>query len=178
MTRTAICLTLVAAAAAAAGCASPALVAGQRRTLQAMVQYRGEMAAYHGRMQAHLLAEKEAQLDAALAESLSRAADAEGNVPLGAALEKVRKRQDLEGTFRANLALLHEQFQARQAAFGRAIDLAAETLDLAEAYGRLPALVRSLAVREIEAEQLTKEYDYTRSDDHAGSRDEPETGGR
>lgn len=160
MTRRAINLAFLAAViAAAAGCASPALVQGQQRTLAAMVQYQGEMAAYHQKMQAHLLAEKQAQLDAALAASLAQSADAAGNVPLDAAMEKVRKRQALETTFRENLARLDSQFAARQTAFGRAIDLAGRTLDLMESYGRIPALVRSLAVREIEAQELTSNYD-------------------
>ena len=165
------------AMAMAAGCASPALVASQRRTLEAMQQYRDETAAYHSKMQAHLLAGKQAELDAALAESMARAADADGRLAVDEALDKVRKRQALEATFRDNLARLDGQFGARQAAFARAIDLASGTLDLAESYGRVPALLRSLAVREIEAEELTQEYDQTRSDDHAGSRDQSEAGG-
>jgi hypothetical protein len=92
-------------------------------------------------------------------------------------MEKVRKRAALEDEVRANLAHLDVEFGQRQAAFGRAIELGEEALDLVAEYGRLAALVRGLFVREPEAEQALGEYAAQRSESDAGSRSEVETGG-
>ena len=176
MNRSAI-LMAAAALVLAAGCLSPACLQSQQRQLEAMVQYRGQMAAYHEKVGTHLAEEKRRELDAALAASLAQAADADGRVTLEAAMEKVRKRQDLEDQFRANLARLDGQFAARQAAFDRAIDLAGETLGVLESYGRLETLLRDLIGRETEVQALLGQYQSERND-HAGSPDEPEAGGR
>jgi len=159
------------------GCVPQALERCQRLQLAAMRQYRDEMAAYHVKASAQLLAEKRSRLDAAVEASLSQAADGEGRVPLATVMEKVRKRAALEDEVRASLAHLDGQFRQRQAAFGRAIELGEEALDLVAEYGRLAALVRGLFVREPEAEQMLGEYAAQRSESDAGSRSEVETGG-
>lgn len=176
-----ITLVLLAAVvlALAAGCGAPAAVQkSQELQLAAMVQYRDEMAAYHEKVKTQLAAEKHGQLDAALAASLAQAADADGRVPVAAALEKTAKRLALEEEFRTKLARLDGEFDQRQAAIGRAIDLARDTAALIAEYGRLAALVRSLFVRETEADALVNTYQIERSTSHAGSTDEPEAGGR
>jgi len=160
-----------------AGCAPQALEQCQRFQLAAMRQYRDEMAAYHEKVSIHLAAEKRAQLDAALGASLAQAADDQDRVPLAAVIEKVQKRAALEDEFRANLARLDGEFAERQAVMDRAITLAEETLDLVSAYARLSVLVRSLFVREPEAEQLLRDYHVQRSQDNAGSGSESEAGG-
>jgi hypothetical protein len=170
-------LLAAAALSAAAGCAPQVLQRSQQIQLEAMRQYRDEMAAYHAKAGAQLLAEKRSRLDEAIEASLSQAADAEGRVALAAVMERVRKRAALEDEVRANLARLDDEFQARQAAFGRAIQLGEETLDLVAEYGRLAALLRSLFVREPEAERAITEYAAQRSGSDAGSRSEVETGG-
>jgi len=174
---TAVCAAASAMLAilAAAGCGAPAaLEQSQRLQLAAMAQYRDEMAAYHEKVKAQLAVEKRGQLDAALAASLSQSADADGRVGVAAAIEKLAKRLALEDAFRANLARLDGEFAQRQAAIGRAITLAEDTLDVLTEYGRLAALVRSLFVREIEAGEAVDAYDNERSPDHAGSTGEPE----
>ena len=135
------------------------------------------MAAYHGKVKAQLLAEKRARLDTALAQALAQAANEEGCVALETVMAKTEKRAALEDEFRANLARLDAEFADRQAALDRAIELAEDTLDLVSAYSRLAALVRSLFVRENEAEQLLKTYSVERSPNHAGIGSEPEPGG-
>jgi len=169
----------LAAVAALAGCGTPeALQRSQQLQLEAMVQYRGEMAAYHEKVKAQLAADKRAELDAALGASLAQAADAEGRIPLAVTAEKVQKRLALEDEFRANLARLDGEFAQRQAAIGRAIELARDTLDLVADYSRLGALVRSLFVREIETKQKVETYETERSVGNAGSTNEPEASGR
>lgn len=170
-------VALVSAFLSVSGCAPQALEQCQRLQLTAMRQYRDEMAAYHAKASAQLLAEKRARLDVAVEASLSQAADGEGRVALVAVMERVRKRAALEDEVRANLAHLDTEFGQRQAAFGRAIELGEETLDLVAEYGRLAALVRGLFVREPEAEQTLGEYAAQRSESDAGSRSEVETGG-
>ena len=166
------------AAVAVAGCGAPAAVQrSQELQLAAMVQYRDEMAAYHEKVKAQLADEKRRELDGALAASLAQAADAEGRVPLAAATEKVAKRLGLEDEFRRNLARLDGQFAQRQADIGRAIDLARGTLDLLTQYGRLASLVRSLFVRETEAQDVVNTYETERSVSNAGSPGEPEASG-
>ena len=163
------------AAVAVAGCGAPAAVQrSQELQLAAMVQYRDEMAAYHEKVKAQLADEKRRELDGALAASLAQAADAEGRVPLAAATEKVAKRLGLEDEFRRNLARLDGQFAQRQADIGRAIGLARGTLDLLTQYGRLASLVRSLFVRETEAQDVVNTYETERSVSNAGSPGEPE----
>jgi len=159
------------------GCAPQALEQCQRLQLAAMRQYRDEMAAYHAKASAQLLAEKRSRLDEAIEASLSQAADGEGRVALVAVMERVRKRAALEDEVRANLAHLDTEFGQRQAAFGRAIELGEETLDLVAEYGRLAALVKGLFVREPEAEQAIAEYTALRSKSDGRSRSEVETGG-
>ena len=177
--RFSVTVVVLAAVAALAGCGTPeALQRSQRLQLEAMVQYRGEMAAYHEKVKVQLAADKRAELDAALAASLAQAADAEGRVPLAAAAEKVQKRLALEDEFRTNLAHLDAEFAQRQAAIGRAIELARDTIDLVADYSRLGALVRSLFVREIETQQKVETYETERSVSNAGSTSEPEAGGR
>jgi hypothetical protein len=167
------------AGVAAAGCGTPAAIErSQQLQLAAMVQYRDEMAAYHEKVKAQLAADKRHELDLALAASLTQSADAEGRVTAAVAAEKVAKRLALEDEFRANLARLDSQFAERQAAIGRAIDLAHGTLDLLANYGRLGTLVRSLFVREAETQEIVKTYETERSTSNAGSPSEPETGGR
>jgi len=154
LTKLLVPLIGLAALALAAGCAGPAAVErSQRLQLAAMTQYRDEMAAYHAKVKAQLAADKRAELDTALAASLAQSADAEGRVALAAAVEKVQKRLAKEDEFRANLARLDGEFAQRQAAVGRAIDLAERTLALLEDYSRLGTLIRSLFVREVEAQQ-------------------------
>ena len=170
-------VALFSALLSVSGCAPQALEQCQRLQLAAMRQYRDEMAAYHAKASAQLLAEKRARLDVAVEASLSQAADGEGRVPLATVMEKVRKRATLEDEVRANLAHLDAEFGQRQAAFGRAIELGEETLDLVAEYGRLAALVRGLFVREPEAEQAMGEYAAQRSESDGGSGSEIETGG-
>lgn len=170
-------VALFSALLSVSGCAPQALEQCQRLQLAAMRQYRDEMAAYHAKASVQLLAEKQSRLDAALEVSLARAADSEGRVALAAVMERVRKRAALEDEVRANLAHLDAEFGQRQAAFGRAIELGEEALDLVAEYGRLAALVRGLFVREPEAEQALGEYAAQRSESDAGSRNEVETGG-
>jgi hypothetical protein len=169
---------LAAALAATAGCGAPAAVErSQQLQLEAMVQYRDEMAAYHEKAKARLLADNRGELDTALAASLAQAADAEGRVPLAAAVEKVQKRLALEDEFRASLARLDGEFAQRQAAIGRAIELARDTLDLLADYSRLGTLVKSLFVREIEAQGAVTAYETERSQTNAGSPSEPQASG-
>ena len=172
-------LTAAVLAALAAGCGTPpALERSQRLQLAAMVQYRDEMAAYHAKVAAQLAAEKRAQLDTALAASLAQSADADGRVAVAAAIEKAAKRLALEDAFRANLSRLDQEFAQRQAAIGRAIELAEDTLDLVAEYGRLASLLQNLFVREAESRQAVTTYETERSTSDAGSRNEPEASGR
>jgi hypothetical protein len=157
-----------AALALAGGCVSKAGLASQRLQLAAMEQYRDEMDAYHGKVRSHLLSEKRSRLDTALEQSLAQAADESGRVALETALEKARRRRDLEDAFRANLAALDGQFEARQEAFERAVDLAEETLGLMESYDRLRSMTRDLVVREPEIEALLEAYETERSERDAG----------
>jgi len=171
LTATALAVTLL---VLAAGCGVPdAIQRSQSLQLAAMQQYREQMQAYHDKVTAHLAEEKRAQLDAALAASLRQAADADGRVTVDAAVEKTAKRLALAEEFRAELARLDGEFAERQAAIGRAIDLAEETLDLAASYGRLATLVRNLFVRDAEARQTLADYETERSPTDAGSRNEP-----
>jgi hypothetical protein len=164
---------------ALAGCAAPAaLEHSQRLQLAAIVQYRDEMAAYHAKVKAQLAEEKQSQLDTALAASLAQAADAEGRVPVGTALEKFAKRQTLDEQFRANVARLDAEFAQRQEAIGRAVELAQDTLDLLADYGRLSSLIRSLFGREVEADEIVKTYETQRSVTDAGSPSQPEASSR
>jgi len=157
-----------------AGCGVPdAVQRSQALQLAAMQQYRDQMQAYHEKVTGHLAEEKRTQLDAALAASLRQAADADDRVPLEAALEKAAKRLALEDAFRGELAQLDGEFAHRQAAIGRAIRLAEETLDLADSYGRLATLVRNLFVRDVEARRTLADYETERSPTHAGSRSQP-----
>ncbi len=164
----AVAACAAAALALAAGCVSKAALSSQRLQLAAMEQYRDEMDAYHAKVRAHLLEEKRAQLDAAMEQSLAQAAGPEGRVPLEAALEKARRRRDLEDAFRASLGDLDGQFAERQAAFERAVELADETLGLMESYGRLWSAARELAVREPEIEAALDAYESERSHTDAG----------
>ena len=174
-----VLVAAVLAAVAAAGCgAPPAVERSQQLQLVAMAQYRDEMAAYHEKVRAQLAADKRRELDVALAASLAQAADAEGRVPTAVTAEKVAKRLALEDEFRANLARLDGEFAERQAAIGRAIELARGTLGLITNYGRLGSLVRSLFVREVETQEVVKTYETERSPSDAGSPSEPEAGGR
>jgi len=170
-------VALFSALLSVSGCAPQALEQCQRLQLAAMRQYRDEMAAYHAKASVQLLAEKRARLDVAVEASLSQVADGEGRVPLATVMEKVRKRAALEDEVRANLARLDAEFGQRQTAFGRAITLGEETLDLVAEYGRLAALVRGLFVREPEAEQAQGEYAAQRSESDGGSGSEVGTGG-
>jgi len=167
-------LTILALAAAliplVGGCGVPeAIQRSQQLQLEAMQQYRDQMQVYHDKVTAHLSAEKRAELDAALAASLRRDADADGRVSVDAAIEKTAKRLALEDAFRAELARLDGEFAQRQAAIGRAIDLAEDTLDLAASYGRLATLLRNLFVRDAEAHQNLTVYETERSRTDAGS---------
>ncbi|MCX5683489.1 MAG: hypothetical protein NT049_07385, partial [Planctomycetota bacterium] len=110
--------------------------------------------------------------------SLAQAADGEGRVDVAAAVEKVRKRLDLEQEFRTNLVRLDGEFNQRQVAIGRAIDLARDTLALVADYNRLGVLIRSLFVREIDAAEKVQNYETERSPTHAGSTSEPEADSR
>ena len=154
----------------AGGCGVPdAIRRSQQLQLAAMEQYRDEMQAYHAKATAQLTAQKRAELDAALAVSLGQAADADGRVALADALAKTAKRLALEEAFRAEVARLDGQFAQRQAAIGRAIDLARDTLDLAASYGRLWAIVTNLFVRDAEARQMLADYQTERNSADAGS---------
>jgi hypothetical protein len=158
----------------AAGCGVPdAIERSQALQLAAMRQYRDEMQAYHEKVTGHLSEEKRAQLDAALAASLRQAAGDDGRVTLETALEKAAKRLALEDAWRAELARLDTEFGRRQAAIGRAIDLAEETLDLAASYDRLATLVRNLFVRDAEARRVLTDHETERSPTDAGSRSQP-----
>jgi hypothetical protein len=166
----ALTVAALTAALLAAGCGVPdALQRSQALQLAAMQQYRDQMQAYHAKVTAHLAAGKRAELDAALAASLRQGADADGRIPVDAALEKTARRLALDEAFRAELARLDGEFARRQAAIGRAIDLAEETLDLAAAYGRLAALVHNLFVRDDEARRTLAEYETERSPTDAGN---------
>jgi hypothetical protein len=157
-----------------AGCGVPdALQRSQSLQLAAMQQYRDEMETYHAKVTSHLAAEKRAQLDAALAASLRQAAGDDGRVTVETALEKTAKRLALEDAFRSERARLDGEFAQRQAAIGRAIDLAEETLDLAASYGRLAALVRNLFVRDAEARRAVTAYESERSPTDAADRSRP-----
>jgi hypothetical protein len=170
---------ILAASAIPAGCTGPAaLERSQSLQLGAMTQYRDEMASYHEKVKAQLEADKRRELDAALAASLAQAADGEGHVDVAAAVEKVRKRLDLEQEFRTNLVRLDSEFRQRQVAIGRAIDLARDTLGLVADYNRLGVLIRSLFVREIDAAEKVQNYETERSPTNAGSTSEPEAGSR
>lgn len=170
---------VVLVATLAAGCGAPAVVErSQQLQLAAMRQYSQEMAAYHEKVKAQLAKEKRGQLDAALAASLAQAADADGRVLVTAAVEKAARRTALEDEFRANLARLDGEFAQRQAAIGRAIELAEDTLGVLAEYGRLAAFVRNLFVREVESRQAVETYETERSVSDAGSTGESETGGR
>lgn len=158
----ALCALVV--SAAALGCGMPSAVErSQRLQLTAMVQYRDQMASYHEKMKALLMAEKRSQLDTALSASLAQSADGEGRVALSTIAEKVAKRLALEDDFRASLARLDGEFDQRQAAVGRAIDLANDTLDLLADYNRLSASLRNLFVRETKAEEIINAYETERS---------------
>lgn len=178
-TKTLVSAVLLATVATVAGCGTPAaLERSQKLQLDAMVQYRDQMASYHEKVKGQLLADKQRELDTALAASLAQSADAEGRVPVATALEKARKRTALEEAFRGNLARLDGEFGQRQVAIGRAIDLAQGTLGLISDYSRLGALLRSLFVREIEGEQIIGTYEKEGSVTNAGSTSEPEASGR
>lgn len=168
----------LAAMALTGGCAPAAIERSQRLQVAAMVQYRDEMAAYHEKTRSRFLTDKQRELDAALEASLHQSADGDSRVTVAVAMEKLQKRERLEQTFRENLRGLDDQFAQRRAAISRAIELGRATLGLLEDYSRLGALVRSLFVREIEADQLVGSYGDERTDSHAGSGSEPEAGGR
>jgi len=173
MIRTAqLCLLAAVAmsALAAAGCGTPdAIQRSQRLQLDAMVQYRGEMAAYHEKVKDRLVADKRRELDAALAVSLAQAADPTGKVTVAAAVEKMNKRQSLEQEFLANVARLDGEFAQRQAAIDRAIELARGTLALINDYSRLGSAVKNLFVREVEANDILNQYDSEGSRNNAPS---------
>ena len=178
-TRSSWLTLLLAASAILAGCSAPAaLERSQRLQLAAMTQYRDEMASYHEKVKAQLEADKRRELNAALAASMTQAADANGRVDAKAALDKVRKRLDLEEEFRTNLIRLDSEFRQRQAAIERAIELARDTVDLVADYNRLGVLIRSLFVREIDAAEKVQNYETERSPTDAGSPSEPEAGSR
>jgi len=154
----------------AAGCTVPdTLQRSQALQLAAMEQYRDEMQTYHEKVTAHLSAEKRSALDAALAASLRQAADADGRLTVETAVEKTAKRLAMEDAFRAELGRLDGEFAQRQAAIGRAIDLAEDTLNLAASYGRLVTLIRNLFVRDAEAHEALADYETERSPTHAGT---------
>jgi hypothetical protein len=173
-------MIVIAGLAAAQGCsAPPALERSQQLQLDAIVQYRDQMALYHQKVRGQLLVQKTAELDQAHAASLAQAADAEGKVPVTVALEKHRKRAELEATFQANLARLDREFNERQVAIDRAIQLGQGSLDLLTNYNRLGSVVRSLFVKDIEAKELVDTYTSTEgSTANAGSPSEPEAGSR
>jgi hypothetical protein len=165
-------------ALAAAGCGTPdALQRSQRLQLDAMVQYRTEMAAYHEKVKTRLVADKRRELDAALTASLTQAADAAGKVAVTVVADKVGKRQSLEQEFLANLARLDGEFQQRQAAIDRAIDLARGSLALINNYSQLGTAVRNLFVREVESTTLVNQYELEGSPNNAGSPVEPSASG-
>ncbi len=164
MLRNALIATLV-LAASLAGCASPAVTESQRVQMAALAQYRAEMAAYHEKVRAHLEAEKRERLASALEASLARAADDAGRVPLEAVLEKVRKRDALAADFHSNLVRLDAEFAERQALAERALVLGRETLSLMESWSRLGTLLRSLFVRELEAQALVQTTDREKEPD-------------
>jgi hypothetical protein len=168
----------VALSALAAGCNVPdAIQRSQRLQLDAMVQYRTEMAAYHEKVKTRLVADKRRELDVALAASLAQAADAAGKVPVAVVTEKVSKRQSLEQEFLANVARLDGEFAQRQAAIDRAIDLAKGSLALINNYSQLGAAVKNLFVREVESTNLVNQYESEGSTDNAGTTGEPQASG-
>ena len=173
----AVIVLAVAVAVLAAGCSPAAVQRSQQLQLAAMVQYRSEMAAYHERVKAQFETDKQRELNEALEASLRQNADAKGHVPVATAMEKVKKRQAKETEFHANLARLDQQFAERQAAIGRAIDLAQQTLGIIQDYSRLGSLVRSLFVREAEASQILGNFDKEGSVTDAGSGNEPQASG-
>ena len=165
-------------ALAAAGCGAPdAIQRSQRLQLDAMVQYRTEMAAYHEKVKARLVDDKRRELDAALAATLKEAADAAGKVPVTIVADKVSKRQALEQDFLANVARLDGEFQQRQAAIDRAIELARGSLALINNYSQLGAAVRNLFVREVESTTLVNQYESEGSTTNAASPVEPSASG-
>jgi hypothetical protein len=164
----------------AQGCTAPAAMErSQQLQLDAMVQYRDQMALYHQKVRNQLLAQKTAELDQAHAASLAQAADAEGKVTVAVALEKERKRAALEATFQTNLARLDREFNERQVAIDRAIQLGQGSLQLLTDYSRLGSVVRSLFVKDIETKELVDTYTSTEgSTTDAGSTSEPQDSSR
>jgi hypothetical protein len=136
------------------------------------------MAAYHEKLKAQLLADKIADLDEALVASLAQLANAQGQVPASVALEKQKKRADLEKTFRANLDRLDAQFRLRQDSIERAIALGQGTLRVLADYNRFGSVVRSLFVRDVDTQQLITDYQTERSASNAGSTSQPQAGSR
>ncbi len=160
-----VAVALVAALClAAGGCVPRACVESQRRQLAAWVQYRDEMAAYHGKVRDHLVAEKEAELDTALAATLTQGADDEGRVALADVAASLEARRAKGRAFAESVGRLDAQFGERQALAGRAIALARATLDVMETYARLPAALRNLFVREVEADALLDRDPSARSE--------------
>jgi hypothetical protein len=171
-------ITLVAAAACTGCSLPPALERSQQLQLDAMMQYRDEMASSHEKVRAQMLSEKLADLDAALAASMAQATNAQGQVPATVALARHEKRADLEKTYRANLDRLDAQFRMRQDNIDRAIQLGQATLRVLSDYNRFGSVVRSLFVRDVDTQQLLSEYLNERSSSHGGSTDEPQTSSR
>ncbi|MCX5675395.1 MAG: hypothetical protein NTX87_10355 [Planctomycetota bacterium] len=136
------------------GCGAPAaLERSQELQLAQTIQYRDEMASYHEKACRQLLDQKRAELDLALAQSLSQSADATGKIDMTVATDRLRKRLDLEEEYRRNLARLDGEFRERQTAINRAIRLGEGSLDLMRSWSRVGTLLRSLFVREIEAQE-------------------------
>ena len=179
ITRLGLWIIALAAVAASTGCSlPPALERSQQLQLNAMTQYRDEMAAYHEKVKAQFLSEKLAELDAALVASLAQAADAQGHVPASVALEKQQKRADLEKTFRANLDKLDSEFRMRQDSIGRAIQLGQGTLNILTDYNRFGSVVRSLFVRDVDTQQLVTAYETEGSTSNAGSTSQSQASSR
>jgi len=171
-----VALAALAAVAAATGCAAPdAIQRSQRLQLDAMVQYRAEMAAYHEKATARMVADKRHELDAAMAASLAQAADPAGKVSVVTAMAKVSRRQSLEQEFLANVTRLDGEFGQRQAAIDRAIELARGTLALINDYSRLGSAVKNLFVRDVEANDLLNQFESEGSKDNVGSTSEPQS---
>jgi len=142
-----------------AGCGAPAALRdAQRAQLAIVAQYAQRMAEYHQKVQTHLLDEKLAELDRALARSLRASANSDGKVPLAAAEEKFAKRLALEAEFRANLARLGSQFEAQQTDIRQAISLANKCLEILDDYTRVGHELRNLFFRERELENLVRRY--------------------